>query len=768
LWVVNDDGSASLIPEDEWRPAKRKRRSRHFDNLVELLDTFEVSRLGQIVHDGVRADIESRREYMEMTAESIRMLGLKIEKARTDTSNGAPIEGMSVVRHPLLLEAVLGFQADFVGEMLPAAGPVKVRDDATAGAVPDTVVKFVLDQLVAAGALAAEAVPGLMASIAQTQAPAPMTLQGQLAADLETDFNYFLTTTATEYYPDTDRAAFVTGLMGCTFKKVYNCPLRERPVSESVGAPELIVDAGVTDLANAPRVTHEITMLPHEVLELQEAGVYTDAALGQPLHVPNAVEEAAAEAQGWDANTRRPEDRPHTMWECYCRLNVRGLDDGDEEAGIRVPRPYKVTIDRDSREVYEIRRNWSEGDDRFRARRVFVQYNFVPALGFYGIGLMHLLGNSTMALTAAWRLNLDAMMFAVFPGFIYADVMGKQVTNVFRIPPGGAVPMQTGGRPIRDMLMQPPYGGPQAAGLQLIDTVTQTAGRVGARPNVPTGEGVQNVPVGTMMANIVEATKLTGAVFKRLHAAQAQEFGLLRERFIEDPEAFWRHNKKPARDWQKAELIAALNDADLVPAADPNTPSRLHRIMVALAGFNFAQAAPQVFKIHDTAVWLAQSIGMPVELIDTEENIAAKQAAMAQQGQGGGKAPDPGKQQVDMMKAQAAMAAAAAKTKQVDAQVGLMGAQTQKTGAEAASVGQDQTLRAHEAATESADRAADRRSQMAIDMTREETARLRLAQEAGQGHADRVHEATQAAIGREHEAGLAALDRAPSPDTGEG
>lgn len=746
LWVPTEDGGLEELAAEDWQPKERRARSKHYDNLADVLDPNEVARLGDEVWRGVTADEQSREEYLQMTADAIRMLGLRIDMPRSDAGgSGAPLEGMSTVRHPLLLEACLGFQSDFRGEMLPANGPCKVRNDATASNVTPETAEALIQKLIEAGVVADGMADALRATAAQvTQTPSSAGLDDELAAALEKDFNHFLTTTATEYYPDTDRAAFITGLMGCTFKKIYNCPLRRRPASESISAKDLIVDAGVTDLANAPRVTHQITMLPHEVLQLQEAGVYSDMPLGQPMHNPDAVEQAEAEALGYDRGRMRPEDRPHTIWECYTRANIRGLDD---DAG-KVPRPYKVSIDKDTRAVYEIRRNWRPDDEDRNPRRMFVKYPFVPALGFYDIGLMHILGNTTMALTASWRLNLDSMMFSNFPGFLYADVLGKQLTNVFRVPPGGGVPIQTTvGQPIANSVMPLPYKGPSAAGMELTKNIAETAARVGARPNIPTGEGTANTPAATVLASIIEATKLVGAVFKRLHGAQAEEFDLLKERFRDDPEAFWRHNKRPARKWEQAELIAALNDCDLVPAADPNTPSQLHRVMQGMAVFQMAQAAPLVFKVPETAEWLLRTLGVsdPDALLKNPQQYAADMAAQAQAQQRaapGGHPPSPAQDTAAVLKAQAAAKTAETKgietvlkAQETQAGIGLTEAQTAKTHAETQNMGEDVRLRAQDKVVESQDRAADRSAQMGIDLIRAETERAKLANEMAK-HAD--------------------------------
>jgi hypothetical protein len=641
--------------------------------------------------------------------------------------------------------------------------------------VPDNLVQFVVDQLVANGVMAPEIAAQAVAAVQQAsnQAPDTVNIGDQVAADLEKDLNHYLTVVATEYYPDTDRAAFVIGLMGGIAKKIYNCPLRRRPVSESASLKDLIVDAGVTDLANAPRVTHEITYMPHEIRQLQEAGVFADVSLGQPQYMENEVDRAIAEVQGYDPSAIRPEDRPHTIWETAVWLNT-SLDEPDED-GHRIPKPYKVTQDRDTRRVYAISRNWDEGEKedggRLTPRQEWVLYPFVPALGWYPIGLMHILGNSTMALTAAWRLNLDAMMFSVFPGFLYADVLGKQITNIFRVPPGGGVPIQTGGRPIGDMISKLPYQGPQPTGLQLIQSITDTVTGLGGSASVPTGEGQQNVPVGTILASIVEQTKPVGAVYKRLHTAQAQEFRLLKARIKENTKGFFRSmGSAMSRKWEEAEFIAALNDASLVPAADPNTPSKLHRIMQAFAVFQMAIQAPTVFgpKAVAVAEWVLRSMGVsaPQAFLPTQQEYEAAMAAQQQAG-GAQKPNDP----ANMVKAQASMITAQARQAETQTRMGLLQAQTQKTGAEAGNVGTEQAMRAREALVESNDRAADRQSQMAIDMTREETARLKLAHEAHNNAAQMAHDremgtaqlaqtAQEGEANRQHAAGLAAQKQA--------
>jgi hypothetical protein len=231
------------------------------------------------------------------------------------------------------------------------------------------------------------------------------------------------------------------------------------------------------------------------------------------------------------------------------------------------------------------------------AREYFVDFPFVRALGFYGVGLIHILGNITTALTAALREQLDAGMFASFPGFIYKKEYGHQLTNQFRVAPGSGVALDTGNLPIQQAIMPIPYKEPGAAFVQLTQNLEQLGARVGGSAQIEIGEGKAETPVGTTLAIIEQSTKVMDAVHKRLHSAQAKEFRLLKQRFLEDPDSFWRHDHKlqqvPA--WQKVQFLTALKEANLVPVADPNNPTSLHRIAKAVVIKTLQQGAPDLY-----------------------------------------------------------------------------------------------------------------------------------------------------------------------------
>jgi hypothetical protein len=258
--------------------------------------------------------------------------------------------------------------------------------------------------------------------------------------------------------------------------------------------------------------------------------------------------------------------------------------------------PYRVTVDVSSKEILSIVRNYNEDtEDLPVAKRNFVKYTFVPGLGFYDIGLLHILGNTTNAITAAWRELLDAGMYSNFPGFLMADTGARQNTNIFRVPPGGGALIKTGGMPISQAVMPLPYQPPSQALMQLVGDMAQTGARIGGTSEMQVGEGRADAPVGTTIAMIEQATKVMNAVHKRLHAAQAEEFRLLCDCFRENPESFWQRNSKPTMAWDQQMFLKALDDYDLTPQADPNTASHWQRIMKITALKQLQQANPSMY-----------------------------------------------------------------------------------------------------------------------------------------------------------------------------
>jgi len=554
--VIYDDGTVMVAMDN--RPLEETtddtaKNQRWFRNLVDDVDGQLLSGVANDLLRGIEDDKTSRTDWMEACAEGIKLLGLTIETPGTQGSaDGAPVEGMSRVRSPLLLEANLRFQANCRGEFLPVDGPLKIRDDSTDGS----------------------------------------TVKRDLMANaLQKDMNHYLTVTASEYYPDTDQMFFKLGLFGTTFKKIYYCPLRQRPVSERVDADDLIVNATATDLRNARRITHRVMMKPSTVKRLQILEVYRDIPL-TAAQAPDtdAVKQAENTQQGVSPETLSLDDNDREIYECYCELDLPGFEHKLKGKATGLQVPYIVTIDVSTREILSIIRNYDKDDEMAEPRMNFVKYTFVPGLGFYDIGLLHIMGNLTNAATALTREMLDAGMFANFPGFLMADTGARQNTNIFRVPPGGGSLVKTNGMALKDAIMPLPYKEPGPAMVQLLTSIQEAAQRVGGTAELQVGEGRADAPVGTTLALIDQATKVLNSVHKRIHTAQAQEFELLFRCFREHPEALWKRNKRPTIAWDETQFVKALDDYDLVPQADPNTSSQTQRMMKVM-GLNQLKAA---------------------------------------------------------------------------------------------------------------------------------------------------------------------------------
>jgi len=635
LKIEMPDGSITLtLDGSPLQKAKSASKAGWFDNLVDDIDQMELGSIANDLIKGIEDDLGSRKKWIDDRAQGIKLLGLEVEiPSLAGAADGAPVEGMSRVRHPLLLEAVLRFQANARSELLPTDGPVKIREDN---------------------------------NNADLQSD-------QLANDLENDLNHYLTSTAKEYYPDTDRMLFMLGFGGTSFKKIYFCPLRNRPVSESVDADDLIVDNAATDLSNAKRVTHRIYMRPSVVKRMQIIGAYKDTDLSTPKQSElDAAQRQKKDQQGISQDQMNPEDRDREIYECYCELNIKGFEHTrkGKETGLEIP--YRVTIDVSSQQILSIVRNYDEDTkDLPEARQVFVKYTFVPGLGFYDIGLLHILGNPTNALTAAWREMLDAGMYANFPGFLYADSGARQNTNIFRVPPGGGALVKTGGMPIQQAVMPLPYKDVGSGLMSLVDNIAQTGQRIGGTAETAVGEGRNDAPVGTTIALIDQAQKVLNSVHKRMHAAQADEFQLIVKCFRDNPESFWQQNRKPARQWDQETFLRALDQADLVPQADPNTASQTQRLMKIMGLKQIQSQNPSLFDpiAIDKAALQAMGWSNPEQFMippqaqgqmppEMQQAVAKmqieKQKADAQTLSAQSKAQyDQAKAQIDMAKAQA-------------------------------------------------------------------------------------------------------------------
>jgi uncharacterized OsmC-like protein len=359
------------------------------------------------------------------------------------------------------------------------------------------------------------------------------------------------------------------------------------------------------------------------------------------------------------------EDRDREIYECYCELDIVGFEHKwkGKPSGLEVP--YRVTIDVSSRQILSVVRNYEQEGRLPTARRVFVKYPFVPGLGFYDIGLLHILGNTTNALTATWRELLDAGMFAAFPGFLIAEQGARQNSNIFRVPPGGSATVKTNGMKISDAIMPLPYKEPSSALMQMSENISQYGQRVGGTAELAVGEGRQDAPVGTTLAMIDQATKVLNSVHKRLHAAQAEEFQLLKECFRENPESFWQRNNAPAYPWDQETFLKALESFYLIPQADPNTASHTQRMMKTVALIQLATQAPDMFDLQAVNRQAIRTIGYnPDEFVKKDMGNPSPQAMES------------------MAKIEESKTKIVNETMQTKADVALKGAQAQKLASE--------------------------------------------------------------------------------------
>jgi len=591
--IERADGS--LIIRLDGKPPRKEPdggSKRHDANLAEYVDERELGRICDELLNGINADDEMRREWLERRAAGIKHLALKIENPRSPSADAdTAVEGQATVRSPIMLDAVLRFQANARGELLAAGGPVKMRNDSTT----KTPHRAFLEQ----------------------QAAIPRELTGDdrdvLADDLEMLFNRYLTVIDKEYYPDTTRMFFMQGFGGCGFKKVYKCPIRRRPVSRSVDAADIIVSDNEVSLHECGRVTHRIQMRQSVMRRMQLAGTYVDVDMTPPTgNTPDVMQEAEHDVAGLAAWSQRPEDYKHTVYECYCELDIAGFEHSEGGKITGLPLPYRVSIDKDSQTILEIRRNWNEDDDRYIKHMPIVKYPFVDGMGFYGIGLLHIMGNATAAITTAWRLALDSAGFASWPGFLYSETVGRQDTMTFRVGLGAGVRVNTGGQPIGQHIMDLPYKDVTAGLGQITTHIEEEARRVGGTPELMVGEGRQDVPVGTTIAMLDQAVKVLDSVHKGMHIAQAEEFDLLKDLFKEDPDSLLcaAAPGSPASQWEKEDIIRALNDCNLTPQADPNTPSHTIRVMKAVALVQLVQLNPAMWDLHAVVRRVATMVGM--------------------------------------------------------------------------------------------------------------------------------------------------------------
>lgn len=568
----------------------------HDANLAAHVSASELSRISNELLDGIESDRQSRQDWIKRRADGIKHLALKVEAPGAPSADAdTAVEGQSTVRTPMMLDAVVRFQANAGGELLPAGGPTKVSND-----TPQ---------------------PSERQALLSTSGLTPPDTSDADAELLEKLMNHYLTVIDRPFYSDTKRMFFMLGYGGCSFKKVYRCPILRRPVSRSIDAEDIIVSNEEVSLQECGRVTHKSMMRQGVFKRMVKEGQYIADDVGAPIPEEiSEVKRAKDDVAGFSAYAARAADYRHTIYEVYCELDIEGIEDS-EEAGF--PVPYRVTIDKDSTKIVEIRRNWEEGDERYLQLMPIVKYIFVEGMGFYGIGLLNIMGNATAAVTTAWRLAMDCGAFASWPGFMYTEQVGRQDTMNMRVGMGTGIKVQTNGAPIGDSVLPLPYKDVTAGLLQIMNTIAEEGRRVGGTPELMVGEGRQDVPVGTTLAMLDQAVKVIDSVHKGMHISQAEELELLREQFKKNPDALICNAPKGLKV-DREQVERALANCNLSPQADPNTPSHTIRVMKAVALVQMWQMDPTKWKYSDVARRVAAMVG-----IGSIDNLLAPPAAAA-------------------------------------------------------------------------------------------------------------------------------------------
>jgi len=518
----------------------------HNANLAEYLDDGYLGELSSELQAAYEDDLSSRSEWEEGYTKGLDQLGVNYQERST------PFEGASGVTHPLISESVTQFQAQAYKELLPAGGPVQTQ------------VMGVQDQA-----------------------------REDQASRVKHYMNYQITEIMEEYDPDMDQLLFYLPLSGSTFKKVYFDEARQRAVSKFVPAQDLVVPYSASDLQTASRITHVLRMDANEVRKLQVAGFYRDVELTSYEGGPDTVREKVDEIQG---TSKSYTDDVYTLLEMHVDLDLDGFEDMDPEGeptGIQLP--YIVTIDEGSSQVLSIRRNFDENSDLARKRHYFVHYKFMPGLGFYGFGLIHMIGGLGRAATSILRQLIDAGTLANLPAGFKAR--GVRVRNNDEpLQPGEWRDIDTPGGSIRDSIIPLPYKEPSATLVQLLGALIEGGRRFVSLADQQTGNMNQEAPVGTTVALLERGMKVMSAIHKRLHYAQKSEFRILARILAENLPPEYPYDVAGAQRTIKAEDFDGR--VDVIPVSDPNIFSMAQRVTLAQTQLQLAQSNPQMHNLH--------------------------------------------------------------------------------------------------------------------------------------------------------------------------
>ena len=512
-------------------------------NLAEFMDGNALDTLGAELIDDFGKDIMDRKDWMQTYVDGLKLLGLKYEE-RTEPWNGA-----CGVFHPMLTESVVRFQSEAMMETFPAMGPVKTQ------------IIGAIDRL-----------------------------REESAARVREDMNYQLTDVMVEYRPEHEKMLWSLPLAGSAFKKVYYDPSKGRQVAMFISAEDIVVPYGASSLESSERVSHVMRKTKNELLKLIAAGFYMDVELGEPSHELDDIEKQKAEETGMSAT----QDDRFRVLEMHVDLDLDGFEDVDkdgEPTGIALP--YVVTVEKGTRKILAIRRNWYEDDVLMTKRQHFVHYQYIPGFGFYGYGLIHLIGGYAKSSTMILRQLVDAGTLSNLPGGLKSRGLRIKGDDT-PIAPGEFRDVDVPSGSIRDNILPLPYKEPSQVLFTLFQNIVSEGRSFASSGDMNVSDMSAQAPVGTTLALLERTLKVMTAVQARIHYAMKQEFKLLKviiadytpEEYAYEPEDASRRAKKS--DYDSVEVI---------PVSDPNAATMAQKIVQYQAVLQLAQTAPQLYNL---------------------------------------------------------------------------------------------------------------------------------------------------------------------------
>jgi hypothetical protein len=528
--------------EIELNPSKPT--AEDFDaNLAEFMEESELQGLGEDLVSDFEKDVNDRKEWMQTYVEGMKLLGLKYEE-RTE-----PWEGACGVFHPMLTESVVRFQSEGIMETFPAAGPVKTQ-------------------------------------VLGKDTPEKIEASARVAEDM----NYQLTEVMTEYRPEHEKMLWNLPISGSAFKKVYFDPSRGRQVAIFIPAEDIVVPYGASSLETSERVTHVMRKTKNEIIKLQDAGFYSDVDLGEPKFELDDIEKQKAEEMGLSAS----EDDRYRILEMHVELDLVGHEHEDKDGELTgIGLPYVITIDKNTAQILAIRRNWYEGDELHTKRQHFVHYQYIPGFGFYGYGLIHLIGGYAKSATMLIRQLVDAGTLSNLPGGLKSRGLRIKGDDT-PIQPGEFRDVDVPSGSIRDNILPLPYKEPSQTLLVLFQNIVQEGRAFASSGDMNVSDMSANAPVGTTLAILERTLKVMGAVQARMHFSMRQEFRLLKS-IIADyaPEDYDYEPVEGSRRARKTDY----DMVSVIPVSDPNASTMAQKVVQYQAVLQLAQQAPQLYDL---------------------------------------------------------------------------------------------------------------------------------------------------------------------------